>query len=56
VRPSDAAAVFALRSDSLVMQHVNRPLAEGVEDAIALIDRITTSMAANEALQGAVTE
>ncbi|MCC7503358.1 MAG: GNAT family N-acetyltransferase [Flavobacteriales bacterium] len=55
-RPSDAAAVFALRSDPLVMQHVNRPLAEGVEDAIALIERITIAVAANDAVQWAVTE
>lgn len=56
LRPSDAEQVFALRSDPLVMQHVNRPLAQGLEDATALIDRITASIAANHAVQWAITE
>lgn len=38
------------------MQHVSRPLAQGLEDAIALIDRITASIAANDAVQWAITE
>lgn len=56
LRPSDAEQVFAMRSDPLVMQHVNRPLAGSIEDAHALIDRITGMVAANEAVQWAVTK
>ena len=55
LRPSDVAQVFALRSDPRVMQHVNRPLARTIEDASALIDRITTTVAANDAVQWAIT-
>lgn len=55
LRPSDVERVFALRSDPLVMQHVNRPLATTMEDAWALIDRVTTSVSANDAVQWAIT-
>ena len=55
LRPSDVEQVFALRSDPLVMQHVNRPLAKTIEDATALIDKITATVAANDAVQWAVT-
>ena len=55
LRPSDAAAVLALRSDPLVMHHVNRPLARTMEDASALIDLITSMVAANDAVQWAIT-
>ncbi|MBK8498039.1 MAG: GNAT family N-acetyltransferase [Flavobacteriales bacterium] len=55
LRPSDAEQVFAMRSDPLVMQHVNRPLAKTIEDASALITLITTTVAANDAVQWAIT-
>ncbi len=55
LRHSDAERVFAMRSDPLVMHHVNRPLAKTVEDASALIDLITTTVAANDAVQWAIT-
>ena len=55
LRPSDVEHVFAMRSDPLVMQHVNRPLAATVEDAAALITLITTTVAANDAVQWAIT-
>lgn len=55
LRPSDAEQVFALRSDPLVMQHVNRPLARTMEDASSLIELITTTVAANDAVQWAIT-
>jgi len=53
--PSDKERVFAMRSDPVVMQHVNRPLAMSVEDASALIDLIITTVAANDAVQWAIT-
>jgi ribosomal-protein-alanine N-acetyltransferase len=56
LRHSDAERVFAMRSDPLVMQHVNRTLAKSMEDATALIDLIFANYAANEAVQWAVTE
>ena len=55
LRPSDAERVFALRSDPLVMRHVNRPLATTMDDAVALITLITGSVAANDAVQWAIT-
>ncbi len=55
LRPSDAGQVFALRSDPLVMQHVNRPLAKTIEDASSLIDLINSMVAANDAVQWAIT-
>ncbi|MFZ1687750.1 MAG: GNAT family N-acetyltransferase [Flavobacteriales bacterium] len=55
LRTSDQEQVFALRSDPLVMQHVNRPLARTMDDASALIDLITSMVAANEAVQWAMT-
>src|SRR5690349_10151630 len=56
LRPSDAERVFALRSDPQVMQHVNRPLARTMDDASALIDLITTTVAANDAVQWVITK
>ena len=56
LRPSDVEQVFAMRSDPLVMQHVNRPLAKSIEDAQALIELITSMVAANDAVQWAITE
>jgi [ribosomal protein S5]-alanine N-acetyltransferase len=55
LRPSDAEQVFAMRSDPLVMQHVNRPLATTIEDAHALIERVTNTVAVNDAVQWAIT-
>ena len=55
LRHSDAEQVFAMRSDPLVMQHVNRPLATTVADAAALIDLITERWTAKEGVQWAIT-
>ena len=55
LRPSDVEQVFAMRSDPLVMQHVNRPLARTREDASALIDLINSMVDANDAVQWAIT-
>lgn len=55
LRHSDAEQVLALRSDPRVMQHVNRPMTATIADAIALIDLITGMVAANDAVQWAIT-
>jgi [ribosomal protein S5]-alanine N-acetyltransferase len=55
LRHSDAEQVFAMRSDPLVMQHVNRPLAKSMDDATALIDIISERWTAKEGVQWAVT-
>ena len=47
--------MFAMRSDPRVMEHVDRPLAKTIEDASALIVLINTMVAANDALQWAIT-
>ena len=55
LRSSDAEQVFAIRSDPLVMRHVSRPLVLTMDDAFTLIERITSSVAANDAVQLAMT-
>lgn len=52
---SDAEAMFAMRSDPLVMRHVNRPMARTIADASALIELIDSRIAANEAIHWAIT-
>ncbi|TXI77312.1 MAG: N-acetyltransferase, partial [Flavobacteriales bacterium] len=47
---SDAAAVLAMRSDPEVMRHVNRPLAQSLDDASAVIELINTRGAAGESV------
>lgn len=55
LQPSDAEQMLALRSDQRVMQHVPRPLAKSIDDATALIELINGMVAANEAVQWAIT-
>jgi ribosomal-protein-alanine N-acetyltransferase len=55
LRPSDVAQVFALRSDPLVMQHVNRALARSTEDASELIELINSRTREKEAVHWAIT-
>lgn len=55
LRASDAERMFAMRSDPLVMQHVNRPMAKVLEDASALIEMINGRIAAGESLHWAIT-
>ncbi|HEY0977041.1 MAG TPA: GNAT family N-acetyltransferase [Flavobacteriales bacterium] len=55
LRASDAERMFAMRSDPVVMEHVNRPMARTVEDATALIDRINGLIADGESLHWAMT-
>lgn len=55
LRGSDAERMFALRSDPLVMEHADRPMARTVEDAVALIELINARIAAQESLHWAIT-
>lgn len=55
LRPTDAGRVFQLRSDARVMEHVSRPLARSLEDATALIELISATVAATDAVQWAIT-
>ncbi len=55
LRMSDSPQVFNLRSDPVVMRHVNRPLATTLDDARALVERVTMSVGSNEAVQWAIT-
>jgi len=55
LRASDAAGMFAMRSDPLVMHHVNRPMARTLDDAQALIELINSKTMNNEALHWAIT-
>lgn len=55
LRPSDADLVLAMRSDPEVMRHVNRPLAQTMDDALALIELINSRGAAGESVQWAIT-
>jgi [ribosomal protein S5]-alanine N-acetyltransferase len=53
---SDADQLFALRSDPIVMLHVDRPLANTVDDAAALIGKVGAGIANNESIHWAITE
>lgn len=55
LRPSDVEQVFAMRSDPEVMRHVNRPLAQTIDDASALIHQINTKTREHEAVHWAIT-
>ena len=55
LRPSDVAQVFAMRSDPMVMQHVNRPLARSMDDASELIELISSRTREKEAVHWAIT-
>ncbi len=52
---TDAQDFFILRSITLVMQYVNRPIAKNVEDAENLINKITDIINANEGINWCIT-
>ena len=52
---TDAPALFAMRSDDLVMRHIGRPRATGTEDAIKLIEQIAKGRSANEGITWGLT-
>ena len=55
LRSEDAPAVFAMRSDPIVMELVRRPLAASIDDAHALIAKIKGIQAAHDGAQWAIT-
>jgi ribosomal-protein-alanine N-acetyltransferase len=48
--PEDAPALFEMRSDKQVMKYIGRPLAQTVDDAMALIQLVTDMLQTNEAI------
>ena len=52
---ADAPALFAMRSDDRVMQHIGRPMATTLQDATDLIDRIAADRTANTGITWALT-
>lgn len=55
LQPSDSEQMLAMRSDPRVMEHIPRPLAKTIDDATALIELINSMVAANDAVQWAIT-
>ena len=53
--PTDSPALFRLRSDGRVMEHIGRPRATVEQDASDLIARITADRHANEGITWAMT-
>ena len=47
ITDNDADAIFALRSDPVVMQYIDRPLATSLAEALAFIKTITDTLASN---------
>lgn len=45
--PTDAAALFGLRSDTRVMAHIGKPLMTSEQEAVDLIARVAADRAAN---------
>lgn len=50
ITPGDAAALFEMRSDREIMKYIDRPLAQTVDDALALIQVITDALQKNEGI------
>lgn len=55
LQASDAEHMFIMRSDPRVMQHVNRPMAGALEDAMELIALINGRIEAQESFHWAIT-
>lgn len=53
--PSDAPALFAMRSDPRVMQHIGRTMAVTEQDAVDLIERIAADRKANAGITWGMT-
>ena len=51
---SDAPDLFKLRSDKRVMQFIDRPMAESVQDALTLITKIEDSLLQNDGITWAI--
>ena len=54
IMPSDAEALFRMRSDERVMRYLGRPMQTEVSEAAQLIDNIRHNFAENEALTWAI--
>ena len=50
ITPADAPAIFELRSNKEVMKYIDRPLAQTLDDALALIKLVTGMLQSNEAI------
>ena len=50
ITPDDAPALFELRSNKQVMQYIDRPLAQTIDNAMALIKLITDALHSNDAI------
>jgi RimJ/RimL family protein N-acetyltransferase len=50
ISKTDAADFFALRSNRDIMQYIDRPLARTMQDALNLIDIITTALKNNDGI------
>jgi ribosomal-protein-alanine N-acetyltransferase len=53
--PADAQALFVLRSDPRVMQHIGRPLAKTVEDAETLLESMRSTFENRTSIVWAIT-
>lgn len=56
LRPSDAPALYQLRSDPVLMQYIPRPLAKDEADALALIEMYNQSALNNEAINWCIAD
>lgn len=52
---NDAHDLFILRKDKQVMQYIDRPLAESIEDSIELIKKINDSFESNDGITWGIT-
>jgi ribosomal-protein-alanine N-acetyltransferase len=50
ISKTDATDLFALRSNKDLMRHIDRPLAETMQDALNLIEIIITSLKNNDGI------
>ncbi len=50
ITPEDAPEVLAMRSNKELMQYLDRPLAQNINDALALVEKITLAHQNNEGI------
>ena len=50
ITDNDADAIFALRSDPVVMQYIDRPLATSLAEALAFIKTLADALASNNGI------
>lgn len=56
VEEKDAEALFQLRSNKRIMQYLNRPIAQTIDDAFNLIQRIQTDLHNNTGITWAIAQ